>query len=279
MDNHTRSVLITGASKGIGATTALYLDALGFRVFAGVRTEPDAEALTAKGSNRLVPVMLDVTNPESITGAFQTVSAVTDRLAGVVNNAGVVVAAPMETLPLEHFRRQLEVNVVGALAVTQTFMPLVRAGRGRIVNVSSINGRLATPFAGAYASSKFALEGMSDALRMELRYWGIPVSVIQPGAVQTPIWETSTKRALAIAQGMSDDAKGRYGRVLQTLAGRGGRAPKHAIPPERVARKIAHALTAQRPKARYLVGWDARLGALLSALLPDRALDWILTRR
>ncbi len=274
------TVLITGASKGIGEAAALHLAEQGFRVFAGVRAEADATALRTKGPERLTPVPLDVTDAASIAAAVRTLEERSPAgLHGLVNNAGIVMAAPLEFLPLEQFRRQLEVNVVGVLAVTQAALPLLRVGQGRIVNVSSINGRMATPFAGAYAASKFALEALSDALRMELRRWHIGVSVIQPGAVQTPIWATSTTRALAIAQAMPPRAKELYGGIFRMMAERAGEPPKRAIPPLRVARTIARALTARRPKTRYLVGNDARLGALLVALLPDRVRDRILTGR
>lgn len=279
-DADRRAVLITGASKGIGRTTALHLDAIGFHVFAGVRRDADAAALRQDGSARLRPVTLDVTDPASVAAALAAVERDAPQgLAGLVNNAGIVVAGPLEFLPLEQFRLQLEVNLVGVLAVTQAALPLVRRATGRIVNVSSINGRLTTPFAGAYAASKFGLEALSDALRMELRRWRIAVSVIQPGAIRTPIWETSTRRAIGIAERLPPRARELYGGVFRRLEERAGRPPDRAIPPERVARVIARALTARRPKTRYLVGLDARVGALLAALLPDRLRDRMMTGR
>lgn len=273
-----RAVLITGASKGIGAATALYLDRRGFHVFAGVRHEEDGARLRAGASDRLTPVMLDVTETGTIEQAMEVVErAAGDGLAGLVNNAGIVVPGPIEVLPLEDFRTQLEVNVVGVLNVTRAFLPLVRRARGRIVNVSSINGRVALPFNTAYATSKFALEALSDGLRTELKRWGIHVSVIQPGAIRTPIWETSVERANRIAAGLPSEARELYSGVLAKLERRSGDPPRHALPPERVARAIHHALTARRPKTRYLVGWDARMGALLKAVLPDRVMDYLLT--
>lgn len=274
-----KTILITGASKGIGRATALHLDAQGFRVFAGVRSEEDARSLREAASEQLAPLMLDVTHQHSIDTAAHTVTQASPQgVAGVVNNAGMVVAGPLEFLPLDRLREQLEVNVVGALGVTQAFMPLIRAAHGRVVNVSSINGRIVSPFGGPYGASKFALEGLSDALRMELRRWRIPVIVIEPGAIDTPIWETSARRAASIAEELPEEAKRLYGRVMAALAERSSRPPKHAIPAERVARVIARALTARRPKTRYLVGRDARLGAAIARLLPDRIIDWILTK-
>jgi NAD(P)-dependent dehydrogenase (short-subunit alcohol dehydrogenase family) len=273
-----RTVLITGASKGIGAATALYLDRRGLRVFAGVRREEDGVRLRAQASDRLIPIMLDVTDTAAIEQARNVVQdAVEDGLAGLVNNAGIVVPCPIEVLPLEDFRTQLEVNVMGVLGVTQAFLPLIRRARGRIVNVSSINGRVAVPFNTAYATSKFALEALSDGLRNELKRWGIHVSVVQPGAITTPIWESSIERAKRIAVGLPSEARELYSRALTKLERHSGDPPRHALPPERVARVIHHALTARRPKTRYLVGWDARVGALLKAVLPDRMMDFLLT--
>jgi NAD(P)-dependent dehydrogenase (short-subunit alcohol dehydrogenase family) len=273
-----RTVVIPGASKGIGRATALHLDALGWRVFAGVRSDNDGDALCRDASERLVPVILDVTDREAILAAAGRVDHNTPNgLDGLVNNAGIVVAGPLEILPLDEFRAQLEVNVVGALAVTQAFLPLLHKARGRIVNVSSINGRIASPFAGAYAASKFALEAMSDALRLELRPWGVRVVVVQPGAVQTPIWATSKERAVRNLARIGGG--GRYERIVRLLLERSGSPPSRAIPPERVARVIHKALTAPRPRTRYLVGWDARVAAFARWLLPDRAFDRLILRR
>jgi NAD(P)-dependent dehydrogenase (short-subunit alcohol dehydrogenase family) len=202
-----------------------------------------------------------------------------DQLSGLVNNAGIVVAGPLEALPLDAVRHQFEVNVFGVLAVTRAALPLLRAGPGRIVNVSSINGRIVTPFVAPYAASKFALEAISDGLRMELRPWKIHVSVVQPGATQTAIWGTSINRAVENAERFTEEAKKRYGRVLDAMVKRGGEAPKRAVPPLRVAEVIARALTARRPRTRYLVGKDAHAGAVMAALLPDRLLDRLLTGR
>lgn len=275
----SKSVLITGASKGIGEATALHLDALGFRVYAGVRREADGEALRARASGDLRPVFLDVTDPDSIAEAVDRVSRESlQGLAGLVNNAGIVVAGPVEVLPLEAIREQFEVNFFGVLSVIRAFLPLLRKAQGRIVNVSSINGRLVTPFAVPYSASKFALEALSDGLRMELRPWKIQVSVIQPGAVATPIWKVSLDRAKKNLEKASPERRELYQKVIDALARRSGEPPKHAIPSERVARKIAHALTARRPKVRYLVGRDARIGALVAALVPQRLQDRLLTR-
>lgn len=279
MSDRLRSVVITGASKGIGRATALYLDARAWRVFAGVRRHEDGDALRRDASERLAPIILDVTDQETIRAAASEVERLApEGLDGVVNNAGIAVPGPLEVLPIDEFRAQLEVNTVGPLAVAQAFLPQLHKVGGRLVNVSSINGRIASPFNGAYAASKFALEAVSDALRLELRRWGVTVVVIQPGAVDTPIWVTSKARADRNIPQMARQAGARYARILDRLRADTGGAPERAIAPERVARVIHKALTARRPRTRYLVGWDARLAAWARWLLPDRAFDRLLTR-
>ncbi|HZJ10623.1 MAG TPA: SDR family NAD(P)-dependent oxidoreductase, partial [Trueperaceae bacterium] len=194
-----RAVLVTGASSGIGKAVALYLAERGVHVYAGVRTQEAAEALVAaRGddamSNGLIePLMLDVTDGAQIADAVGAVSAAsaTLRLDGIVNNAGIAVAGPMEFLPLEDLRRQFEVNVLGHVAVTQAFLPLLRRSHGRIVFIGAVSGHVSSRLLGAYAASKFALEAVADALRLELHEWGLKVSVVEPGRVPTPIWSTS----------------------------------------------------------------------------------------
>src|SRR5258708_33287478 len=183
-----RSVVATGASTGIGEACALRLDRRGFHVFAGVRREVDGGALKQKASGRLTPILLDVTDASSIKSAAAAVAASLDEegLSGLVNNAGIAIAGPLEFLPIDELRRQFEVNVIGQIAVTQAFLPLLRKGHGRIVNMGSISGRLAFPLLGPYAASKFALRALTTALRMELRPWGIPVSIIEPSGIATP---------------------------------------------------------------------------------------------
>lgn len=271
-------VVITGASTGIGEACTLRLDRLGFRVFAGVRRPADGERLRAATSDRLMPVYLDVTDSESIRSAAEQVARIlgTDPLAGLVNNAGIAVAAPVEFLPLDALRRQLEVNVIGQVAVTQAFLPLLRQARGRIVNMSSVSGRIASPFLGAYSASKFALEALTDALRLELRPWGIRVSLVEPGVIQTPIWNKSLAAAETLQAGLPPAAHELYGLAVEAL--RAGVSELKGLPPERVADAVVHALAARRPKARYVVGRDARLGAALSHL-PTRLRDSLVGRR
>jgi NAD(P)-dependent dehydrogenase (short-subunit alcohol dehydrogenase family) len=271
-------VVITGASTGIGEACAFHLDALGFRVFAGVRNPADGERLTRAASDRLVPVHLDVTDAVSVKAAAETVAhALGDApLSGLVNNAGIAVASPLEFVPLDALRRQLEVNVIGQVAVTQVFLPSLRSSRGRIVNMGSVSGRFASPFMGPYSASKFALEALSDSLRLELRPWGIHVSILEPGVIATPIWRKSLLAADELAMGMPEEAHTLYGRAIEAIRKRvesiGG------IPAERVARVVAHALTARRPRPRYVVGRDARVAVGLS-YLPTRMRDWLVAKR
>jgi NAD(P)-dependent dehydrogenase (short-subunit alcohol dehydrogenase family) len=276
--NQPATVLVTGAGRGIGRACVAQLARAGFGVIAGVRSEADARALADPSGSPISTVMLDVTRAEQIAQAADLVRAtVGDRgLYGLVNNAGIVVAGPLEFLPLDALRQQLEVNLVGLLGITQALLPDLRRARGRIVNVSSVNGRVATPFSGAYAASKFALEAVSDALRRELD-GAVDVVVIQPGAFRTDIWTTSRDRATALARSYPEAARHHYGGVLARLAE--VRAPDRAGNPVSVARVVARALTTRRPRPRYVVGADARLGVLAAALLPARWLDALLRSR
>lgn len=273
-------VVVTGASSGIGEACALHLDKLGCRVFAGVRDPADGEALRAKASERLMPVLLDVTDAASIRQAAETVGAAVGAagLAGLVNNAGIGGGGPLEVVALGELRKVFEVNVIGPVAMTQALLPLLRQGRGRIVNIGSIAGRAATPFFGPYAASKFALEALTDAMRLELRPWGIHVSIIEPGAVESRIWEKARRRAVQMEATASPEMKAYYGAAVARVREVMEQAARRAIPARVVAEAVGHALFARRPKTRYLVGLDARLRAVLAAWLPDRVQDWLLTR-
>ena len=275
-----RSVVITGASTGIGEACALALDRLGHRVFAGVRSEDDGRRLAEAASPRLVPLRIDVTDAESIAAAAAVVEAAAGEagLAGLVNNAGIVVAGPLELLPIDDLRRQLEVNVIGPIAVTQAFLPLLRSGRGRIVNVGSISGRVAAPFMGPYAASKHALEALTDSLRVELRGSGILVSIVEPGNVQTPIWQKSRAAADQLAEQVSSEGNRLYSADLAAVREATGRMARTAMPVETVVRAVLHALSARRPKTRYPVGLQARLATVALKFVPDRIRDWIVRR-
>jgi NAD(P)-dependent dehydrogenase (short-subunit alcohol dehydrogenase family) len=274
-----RSALVTGASTGIGRATTLRLDAAGWKVFAGVRKDDDAKALAAAASDRLVPLILDVTDAAQIAAAAEQIGAAAEgRLDGLVNNAGIAVPGPLETLPLDDFRRQVDVNLTAQVAVTQAMLPLIRPARGRIVFIASIGGRIAFPLNGAYHAAKFGIEAVGDVFRQELRPWGISVSIVEPGSIDTPIWERGAQNAEEIEARAHPEQEALYGKaiasfrkVVQDLADRG-------IPPEKVAEAISHALESGRPRTRYLVGLDAKVQARLKVLIPDRAFDRIVAR-
>ncbi|NQT37254.1 MAG: SDR family oxidoreductase [Planctomycetes bacterium] len=273
-------VLVTGASTGIGAACALDLDRRGWHVLAGVRTTEAAERLQGQASAALVPVMLDVTDAESIRAAAEIVAehAAGAGLAGLVNNAGIVVSGPLEFLPIDDLRRQFEVNVVGQLAVIQAVLPLLRVGAGRIVNVGSVNGRVAPPYMGPYAMSKHALEAMTDSLRIELRQWEIHVSIIQPASVDTPIWNKATAAADDLTERVPEEADQLYGKDLQAMLQAVDRFAREAMPVERATRAVRHALSARRPKTRYPVGVQTAIALFFLNHMPDRLRDWFVKR-
>jgi NAD(P)-dependent dehydrogenase (short-subunit alcohol dehydrogenase family) len=263
------TVLITGASSGIGEATALHLKELGFDPVGAVRKDADAQRLESKG---LRTVKLDVTDVDSIAAARASLGG--GPLAGLVNNAGVAVAAPLEFLPVDQLRRQLEINLIGQIAVTQQFLPALRAARGRIVNVSSIGGRLALPLVGAYAASKFALEGISDSLRRELVPHGVDVILIEPGGVKTPIWRKGNETADEIQAGLPPEAEQLYGPMVEALRRESNRiAEQSGIEPREVALVIGKALSTDKPRTRYLVGRDAKMRARVAKVMPDRMMD------
>jgi len=271
-----RSVLVTGASTGIGRATAELLHERGFRVFAGVRKESDAESLRAAG---ILPLILDVTNEKHIAAAARAIIEDGGGLFGLVNNAGIASAAPLEFVPVDELRHQLEVNVVGQVAVTQAVLPLLRAVKGRIVNVTSIGGLIAGQMLGPYNASKFALEAVTHVLRQELGPWGIEVIAIEPGVISTPIWSTSAASADRMLAPRLAEVTALYGAQIEAAQKMAANGTKHGIPPLEVAKAIEKALTATRPKTRYPVGTDAKIGAALLARLPDRMRDRLLGGR
>jgi len=274
------NVVITGASTGIGRACALRLDRMGWRVFAGVRNADAGATLTKAVSDRLTPVIIDVTDAASIAAAAELVAAaVGDRgLAGLVNNAGISVAGPLEFLPVDDLRQQLEVNVVGQVAVTQAFLPMIRQGTGRVVFMGSISGKLATPFLGPYAASKFAIEAIADALRIELHPWAIEVALVEPGSIATPIWGKGQARADALEAALSTRAHELYDPAIAAVRRTATEAEQRGIPADRVARVVARALTAKKPRTRYVVGRDARVQGLLARFAPDRLRDRLVSR-
>ncbi len=275
-----RSALITGASTGIGRATAQRLDRGGWRVFAGVRRQEDADSLRSEGSERLEPLLLDVTDAEAIEVAVERIGEIVGSggLDGLVNNAGIGVAGPLETMALDDFRRQVEVNVTAQVAVTQAMLPMIRAATGRIVFMGSMGGRVALPFGAPYHVSKFALEAISDSLRQELSPWNIEVSLIEPGSIDTPIWERSEQAADEMWDRAPTRQEELYGEQLARFRSAARRTGERGIPPEKVAAAVEHALTARRPRTRYLVGADARIQTRVRRLVPDRVFDRLVAR-
>ena len=273
------AVVVTGSSTGIGRACVLHLDRLGFEVFGGVRTDEDAESLRAEASERFEPLILDVTDPDHIRKAAERVTEVAEApLSGLVNNAGIGVGGPFELLPVSDFRHQIEVNLIGQVAVSQAFIPALRRARGRLVFISSIGGLIATPFMSPYHASKFGIEAVGDVLRQELRPFGVQVSIVEPGSIATPIWDKGKVTAQAVRRDLSAEDRELYGETVARMEELLGRTARRGAPPEKVAKVVAHALTASRPRTRYLVGADARVTATLAKLLPDRLRDRLVAR-
>jgi len=273
------AVVITGAGSGIGAACALALDQLGWHVFAGVHREEDGSTLKQRASDRLTSFLLDVTDASSVEAAARRVTTALGerKLVGVIQCAGVVVVGPLEYLPLSEIAAQFAVNVLGLIAVTQAFLPLLRQSQGRIVLIGSLAGKLAFPFMGPYAASKFAVEALADAWRAELRPWRIHVSLVEPDAIATPIWTKIARRA---RRNFTPEAARLYGPILPYFEGVTARASTKGLSADHVAKAVVHALQATTPKTRYVVtkpimAWLIRF--LL--MLPDRARDRLLTKR
>jgi NAD(P)-dependent dehydrogenase (short-subunit alcohol dehydrogenase family) len=267
-----KTIFITGASRGIGRATALLLDQRGYHVFAGVRKQSDGEALCAAASHRLHAVTLDLLDVSTIHQAAETIQARTHGLTALINNAGLAVPSPVEFIPLDALRHQFEVNVFGTIALTQAMLPLIRRQSGRIINVSSIAGRVTAPLLGAYSASKFALEATNDALRLELKPWNIRVVSIQPGVIDTDFGADALRRAEEMLPRISNNIHRLYGDAIARERARAN-LPARGISSEQVAGVIVQALETARPRTRYVVGPDARLIARLRSLLPDSLMD------
>ena len=267
------SVLITGASRGIGRATANLLAQRGWETYAGVRQIGDGDALVDESGGRIRPIVLDITDPEQVAALEHALPATLDA---VVNNAGIVVGGPIEAVPLSELRRQLEVNVVGQVAVTQALLPKLRRSHGRVVFVSSVSGRISSPMTGAYSGSKYALEAIADALRLELRPWRLPVVLIEPAQTDTDMWRTAEDLLESTVDALPSEMRTLYAGHID---GQRKALPKNrqmATPAEGAAATIERALTAKRPKARYVVGTGPRMAAGLVPLLPTRLADALL---
>ncbi|HEY1727652.1 MAG TPA: SDR family NAD(P)-dependent oxidoreductase [Candidatus Baltobacteraceae bacterium] len=268
--NVTQAIVVTGASTGIGAAAALELAQMGNVIFAGVRNDADGARLLRAHSN-LRPVRLDVTEPTSIAAAAQIVRAAGFRLVGLINNAGIVVAGPLEHVSEAELRSQFDVNVLGQIAVTQAFLPQLRESRGRIIFVGSVSGRISMPYIAPYSASKFALRALVDGLRFELAPDGILVALIEPGSVKTPIWRKGREQY----EGRWDTLPARYVLAMQAVRAQSEREERMGIPTGRVTRAIVDALFARKPRTHYLIGASARLGGTIVPLLPARFRDMI----
>jgi NAD(P)-dependent dehydrogenase (short-subunit alcohol dehydrogenase family) len=260
--------LVTGTSTGIGRAIATHLAANGFDVLAGVRRASDAPP-------GLEPVQLDVTSEPDIAAAAERVGS---RLDALVNNAGIAVNGPIEVVPVDDWRRQFEVNLIGQVAITRAVLPALLNAKGRVVNISSISGRVALPLLGPYTASKFALEAMTDSLRREVGTHGVHVVSVEPGSIATPVWDKSRAAGQALVAAMPDATRRRYERPIAALATHAERQGREGLPPEAVAEVVGRALSAQRPRTRYVIGRGARMQAVAARLLPDRAFDALVRR-
>jgi NAD(P)-dependent dehydrogenase (short-subunit alcohol dehydrogenase family) len=257
MNARGSSIVITGASSGIGKATALHLDDRGFRVFAGVRKQADGQALMREASDRLTAIPLDVTDDHSITAAVETVTeSMSGTLHGLVNNAGLSLNGPAEIVPVSDVRKLMEVNVIGLLAMTQAFLPFLRESRGRIINISSGHGLLAIPDKSAYAASKSAVQAISDSLRVELRPFGVSVSCLAVGKVDTEVLGKIVSDRDAMIRAADPEIVELYSPLIEFFDREVKVLP--GIAPVEVGRVVARALMTAKPKAQYLIGPGAR---------------------
>src|SRR5215475_9267389 len=269
------SVLVTGASRGIGKSIVEHLAARGWDVLAGVRNERDAAAVIALNPQQISSVILDVTDAGHIAALSESLP---ERLDAVVNNAAIVVSGPMETVTSDEWRKQLEVNVIGQLAVTQAVLPRLRKSRGRVVFISSVNGQLSMPLIGAYSASKFALEAAADALRMELRPWHIDVAIIEPAQTDTDMWRTADDMVEQAEAALTAEQRELYARHVAGFRKMIPVSRKLAVPAEKVSAVVEEALTARRPRPRYVVGVGPKLQVALMTNLPASLRDRVLRR-
>src|SRR6476619_5780372 len=267
------SVLVTGAARGIGKSIVEHLAGRGWAVIAGVRSESDAAAVIALNPQQISSVILDVTDAGRIAALSESLP---ERLDAVVNNAGIVVSGPMETVTPDGWRKQLEINVIGQLAVTQAVLPRLRRSRGRVVFISSVNGQLSMPLVGAYCASKFALEAAADALRMELRPWRISVAIVEPAQTDTDMWRTADAMVEDLEAGLTPEHRRLYAKHVAGFKKTIPLSQKLAVPAVKVSAVVDEALTARRPRPRYVVGVGPKLQVALLTNLPARARDLVL---
>ena len=284
MDKHNSAnkgaVVITGTSSGIGRAAALHLDRMGFKVFAGVRKKEDGESLRRESTDSLTPLIIDITNNDSISKASEIVAESVREagLNGLVNNAGIPCGGPVEFVSVDDIWKMMHVNMIGHIVVIQTFLPLLRRAGGRIINIGSIGGILPLAFNGPYSASKAALKTITDALRLELRPSGIQVSMVIPGNVRTAIWEKAGGGRTERAEHFPPELFEYYGQILAKFMPFVEKMRITGMAPERVAQVIYKVLTSKRPGSCYLVGSDAKLQALMARFLPDGIRDRIMLR-
>ncbi len=269
----SKTVLITGTSSGIGRACAEEMAGRGWRVLATVRRESDGEEVRALSPDLIEPLILDVTDLDAIAALAEKVGG---ELHGLVNNAGLALAGPLEHLPIEDVKQQLDVMLLAPFALTKAMIPALRASRGRVVMIGSIGGRTTLPFNGPYHAAKAGIDGFAGALRQELDPFGVQVSLIEPGSIKTRIWGKAIEEGEKLRDSLPEEGKRDYGDRIDRMAKAAAESDRRGIPPQKVADVVAHALTAEKPRTRYLVGIDARVQAALRAALPDRALDRVL---
>ena len=269
------TALVTGASRGIGRGIVEYLAARGWDVIAGVRSQQDADAVTKLDPQRVSSVILDVTSADDIAALERSLP---EHLDAVVNNAGIAVGGAMETLSPDEWRKVLEINVIGALAVTQAALPRLRKSRGRIVFISSVNGRLSMPLVGAYAASKFALEAAADALRMELKPWKVRVVVVEPAQTDTDMWRTADTMVEDLEASLSPEHRRLYAKHIAGFKKMIPVSQKLAVPTEKVSAVVLEALTAKRPRPRYIVGLGPKAQVALMGVMPTKVRDIVLRK-
>lgn len=279
MTTSLRTVLITGCSSGIGRATARLLAEQGYRVLAGVRCQQQAQQLADPELLNLEPVLLDVTSDSDVAEIVASLESICPQgLYALINNAGVGLPAAVELSTLDEVRNLFEVNTIAPLRMIQNCLPLLRKANGRVVNISSMNGTMALPMVGAYSASKFALEALSDTLRVELRPWKIPVSIIRPGQVRTSIFDKAREGITQRRGEIPEQLKNGYDVMYSRAAEFNERGAKSTTSPEKVAGVVLQALTAKRPKARYHVGLDAHGMKFANSVMPQRMIDRLLAR-
>jgi len=272
-----KAIVITGTSTGIGKACALYLDKLGYEVYAGVRKQADGNDLKKEASSRLTPIVLDVTDTDSISSAVSIIDKETGgNLFGLINNAGIGRGGALEVTPVTEMRKLMEVNVIGLMVVTQSFIPMLRKAKGRIINIGSTSGYLAFPGASLYSASKFAVRAITDSLRLELKPFGISVSLISPGAIESAIWEKGSEYKIKLRKTVNPHIAELYAQLRKF----GDRLNKEVkkIPAIEVAKVVANALKLNKPKRYYFVGNDVK-GAEKISKMPKALLDWIILKR